>query len=129
MNTWDVRFHSKLKVTVSRESEADKGCSQRKLTPVSCCHYIISLSDLNTEGEIHIERTPCIQIPVHVLKPFLFSLFLKQSMYVVDAVSLSTASAVEISIASASTSGEFGGNVMSFPRAFRASTCRSFKRR
>ena len=50
----DVRFHSRLRVSFSRESEVDKGCSQMKLIPVSCCHYIISLSDLNTEGEIYI---------------------------------------------------------------------------
>lgn len=123
-----ARFHSKLGILISKESEVEKGYWQMKLIPVSCCHYIVSLSDLDT-SVIFIERTPCIKIPVHVLRPFLLSLFLKQSRYEVASACFSTASAVEISIASASTSGESEGKVMSLPRDFRASAWRSFKRR
>jgi len=60
--------------------------------------------------------TACMAIPVQVLKPFLFSVFLKQSSHEPAPSLISTARASEISRAALSTSVELGGRVINLPR-------------
>ena len=83
LDKWGLPFHSKLGVwginsgKKARQIELTNEVDASKLLPVSCCHYIVSLSVPKIRAAV--ERTPCNKIPVHVLKAFLFSVFLKQS--------------------------------------------------